>query len=68
MNEFIAAIIAHDSTCEPGDEWMLHGMAEDKKGKPVVKKDVDGAKIECVVFCVILVVEIGFVIWCILTH
>lgn len=64
----ISAIIAHDTTCEPGDEWILHGMAEYKKDKSMTKKDVDGAKIECVVFCVILVVEIGFVIWCILTH
>jgi hypothetical protein len=28
MNGFIAVAIAHDSTCEPGDEWLFHGMAQ----------------------------------------
>lgn len=68
MNGFISAIIAHDATCEPGDEWMCHGMAEYKKYKPITKEDVDDAKIGCVVFCIILMVVIGFVIWYILTH
>lgn len=28
MNGFLTVAIAHDSTCEPGDEWLFHGMAQ----------------------------------------
>ena len=68
MNGFIPAIIAHDATCEPRDEWMLHGMAEAKKDKPVTKDDVADGKIGCVVFCIILMVVIGLGILDLLTH
>ena len=27
MNGFITIAIAHDSTCEPGEEWLFPGMA-----------------------------------------
>ena len=27
-NGFITVAIAHDSTCEPGEEWLFHGMAK----------------------------------------
>ena len=68
MQKVYTAIIEHDSTCEPGDEWMLHGMVDDKNGKPMVKEDVDNARIGCVVFCVILLVGgIGFGIWYLFT-
>ena len=30
MNGFLTVAIAHDATCEPGDEWLFHGMAGDK--------------------------------------
>lgn len=69
MNGFITVAIAHDSTCEPGNEWMFNGMAEYKKDKPFDKEDVDDSKIGCVVFCVILMVGgIGFGIYYLLTH
>lgn len=28
MNGFITVAIAHDSTCEPGEEWLFHEMAK----------------------------------------
>lgn len=28
MNGFLTVAIAHDSTCEPGDEWLFHGLAQ----------------------------------------
>ena len=32
MNGFITVAIAHDATCEPGEEWLFHGMAGSKDG------------------------------------
>jgi hypothetical protein len=51
MNGFLTAAIAHDSTCEPGDEWLFHGMAQphdygcvtstiDPKDKELLDKDM----------------------------
>ena len=68
MNGFITTAIAHDATCEPGNEWLFHGMAEDKKDKPITKEEIEDAKIGCAVFCIILLVGIGFGIWYFLTH
>ena len=68
MNGFITVAIAHDATCEPGDEWMFHGMAESKKDKHITKEEVEDAKIGCVVFCIILLVGIGFGIYYLITH
>ncbi len=28
MNGFLTAAIAPDATCEPGEEWLFHGMAQ----------------------------------------
>ena len=53
MNGFITVAIAHDSTCEPGEEWLFHGMAKpydvhgslesplDPKDKNLLDKDMD---------------------------
>ena len=52
-NGFITVAIAHDSTCEPGDEWLFHGMAQphdafgdgkptiDPKDKNLLDKDME---------------------------
>lgn len=52
-NGFITVAIAHDSTCEPGEEWLFHGMAKpydvhgslesplDPKDKNLLDKDMD---------------------------
>ena len=53
MNGFLTIAIAHDSTCEPGEEWVFHGMAQphdafgdgkstiDTKDKELLDKDMD---------------------------
>ena len=53
MNGFITVAIAHDATCEPGEEWLFRGMAKpfdvhgslespiDPKDKAVLDKDMD---------------------------
>lgn len=53
MNGFISVAIAHDSTCEPGEEWIFHGMAKphdvhgslespiDPKDKELLDKDME---------------------------
>ena len=53
MNGFMAVAIAHDATCEPGEEWLFHGMAKpydvhgslespiDPKDKELLDKDMD---------------------------
>ena len=53
MNGFLTVAIAHDSTCEPGDEWLFHGMAQphdafgdgkstiDMKDKERLDRDMD---------------------------
>ena len=52
MNGFITVAIAHDATCEPGEEWLFHGMAKpydvhgnlesplDPKDKELLDKDM----------------------------
>lgn len=44
MNGFITVAIAHDAICEPGEEWLFHGMAQpyDVHGRlesPIYPKD-----------------------------
>ena len=53
MNGFITVAIAHDATCEPGEEWLFHGMAKpydvhgsleshlDPKDKEILDKDME---------------------------
>ena len=65
MIGFITEAIAHNATCESGDEWLFHGMADDKedlKGESdsITEEEIEDAKAGCVVFCIILLVGIGF--------
>lgn len=53
MNGLITIAIAHDSTCEPGEEWFFHGMAKshdvhgslespiDPNDKEILDKDME---------------------------
>jgi hypothetical protein len=53
MNGFITVAIAHDATCEPGEEWLFHGMAKpfdvhgslespiDPKDKEILDRDME---------------------------
>ncbi len=71
--EIIAIAVAHDATCENGDEWLFHGMAEDKedlKGKSdtITENEVEDAKIGCALFCIMLLVGIGLGIYYLITH
>lgn len=31
MSAFIPIAVAHDATCDKGDEWFFHGMTEGKE-------------------------------------
>ena len=73
MSAFIPIAVAHDATCEKGDEWLFHGMAdgkEDPKGESntITEDEIEDAKIGCVVFCIMLLVGIGFGIYQLITH
>ena len=73
MNGFITVAIAHDTTCEKGDEWLFHGMAEDKedpKGESdaITEDEIEDAKISRAMFCIMLLVGIGFGIYYFITH
>lgn len=70
MSSFITTAVAHDATCEKGDEWIFHGMAE---GKEDPKGESDPITLEeaiagCVVFCIMLLFGIGFGIYHLVTH
>jgi hypothetical protein len=53
MNGFLTVAIAHDATCEPGEEWVFHGLAQphdafgdgkstiDTKDNNLLDKDMD---------------------------
>lgn len=43
MSAFIPIAVAHDATCDKGDEWLFHGMAE---GKETPKKLSEEERIE----------------------
>lgn len=73
MSSFIPIVIAHDATCKKGDEWLFHGMAEDKedpKGEAdtITEVEIEDAIIGCVMFCIMLLVGIGFGIYYLITH
>ena len=73
MSTIIPIVVAHDSTCEKGDEWIFHGMAEDKedpKGEsdPITEDEIEEAKTGCVVFCIMLLFGIGFGIYYFIRH
>ena len=69
----ISIAIAHDATCEKGDEWLFHGMAEGKEdtnceSNTITKDKIEDAKTGCVVFCIMLLVGIGFGIYYLIAH
>ena len=71
--EIITIAIAHDATCDKGDEWLFHGMAEDKedpKGESstITEDEIEDAKIGCVLFCIMIIIGIGFGIYHLITH
>lgn len=73
MSSFIPIAVAHDATCKKGDEWLFHGMAEgkeDPKGEsdPITLEEIEDAKTGCVVFCVMLLIGIGFGIYYLIVH
>lgn len=73
MSSFIPIAVAHDATCKKGDEWFFHGIAEDKeypKGESdhITPEEIEDAKTGCVVFCIMLLVGIGFGIYYFITH
>ena len=61
MNGFITVAIAHDATCEPGEEWLFHGMAGSKDGG----SDWEPSNVGCGCLMAFVAVVIGFVIWAI---
>jgi hypothetical protein len=70
---FINIAIAHDATCKKGDEWLFHGMKrfkEDPKGEsaPITEDEIEEVIGCCIVFCIILIVGIGFGIYYLITH
>lgn len=70
---FINIAIAHDATCKKGDEWLFHGMAKDKKdpkgeSDPITEDEIEDAKIGCALFCIMIIVGIGFGIYYLITH
>ena len=73
MSSFIPIAAAHDAVCEDGDEWVFHGMAEGKEGlkgesDPVTEDEIEDAKTGRVVFCIMLLVGIGFGIYYLIAH
>ena len=73
MISFIIPAVAHDSTCKKGDEWIFHGMAagkENPKGEsdPITEDDIADAIIGCAVFCIALLVGIGYGIYYFITR
>ena len=70
----IIGIVAHDITCKKGDEWVCHSMAKDKKdskgeSNTITKDEVEDAKTDCIVYCIMLLVGIGlFGIYYLITH
>ncbi len=75
MNGLIATAIAHDATCEKGDEWVFHYMSGLKKidggkeeGNPSTEEELEDANICCAVFCIMLLVGLGFGIYYLIMH
>ena len=62
MNGFMTVAIAHDATCEPGEEWLFPGMA-DPKGDGFT--DWEPSTGCCIMVLGFVVFVVGFVIWAI---
>lgn len=61
----IPIAVAHDSTCDKGDEWFFEGLNEDNniEDTQLIEEAVEYFKAGCVVFCVMLLIGIGFGIY-----
>lgn len=70
----IPIAVAHDSTCDKGDEWFFDGLNEDNSiedsqlTEEAVEEAVEDSKIGCALFCIMLLVGIGFGIYYLITH
>lgn len=66
----IPIAVAHDSTCDKGDEWFFEGLNEDNNSEsdPITEEEIEDAKIGCVLFCIMLIVGIGFGIYYLITY
>ena len=67
MNGLIAVMVAHDTTCKPGDEWMFHDLPKtlpeqcpSKDDAKVEKPKMGFEKCGCLVFVLFL---FGLAIW-----
>lgn len=60
MNDMITAAIAHDSTCEPGDEWLFSGLAQDTESDDV-DSDAIGCGCASLIALVIIAVVAGLI-------
>ena len=63
MNDFITIAIAHDATCEPGEELLFHGMSG-SKGKGSGSDD-KFLTFGCLVVTAFVAIVVCFVIWAI---
>ena len=61
MNDFITIAIAHDATCEPGEEWLFPGMSGSKDGD----SDWEPSNVGCGCLMAFVAIVICFVIWAI---
>lgn len=61
MNDFITIAIAHDSTCEPGEEWLFPGMSSSKDGG----SGWEPSNVGCGCLMAFVAIVICFVIWAI---
>lgn len=66
----IPIAVAHDSTCDKGDEWFFEGLNEDNNSESdtITEDEIEDAKTGCVVFCIMLLVGIGFGIYYFIAH
>lgn len=66
----IPIAVAHDSTCDKGDEWFFEGLNEDNNSESdaITEEEIEDAKNGCVLFCIMLIVGIGFGIYYLITH
>ena len=66
----IPIAVAHDSTCDKGDEWFFDGLNEDNsiEDSQLTEEAVEDSKIGCALFCIMLLVGIGFGIYYFIAH
>lgn len=74
MSAFIPIAVAHDATCDKGDEWLFHGMAEDKETPKKLSEEecieeekADIAATAIVIVIVALISSIGILLFKLIT-